>query len=55
MEKKILGKITQSQDCTYQLERQLDKISEQLQREDRFDFIVTQLVNIAEHGHPLRE
>ena len=24
-------------------------------REDRAEFIVTQLVNIAEHGHPLRE
>ena len=55
MEKKLLGKIAQSQDCQHQLERQFVKLNDCLQREDRYDFVVTQLVSIAEHGHPMRE
>jgi len=55
MEKKILLKVGASQDCPHRLQRQLDKLAASLKQESLYSFVVTQLVNIAQNGHPMRE
>ena len=55
MEKKILSKIASCQDCHYVLDRLLTKLENSIIKEDRFEFVITQLVNIAEHGHLYRD
>lgn len=55
MEKKILVKIAALQDCPIRLGRKLGKLLESIKQEIMYSFVVTQLVNIANNGHPMRE
>lgn len=59
MEKKLLAKVAQAQDCKHSLMRKLDKLgAHKFESEDaraNSELILTQLINIAEMKHKFAE